>query len=301
MGQPANNIGCSWVDWNLVFGKLLFIFQMPKTGSQTVEASLQDCAVGEQILRCHFLSRQRIAELQGVLGQAGSSAWRQQVEEQICFSKRLSRILRIRNLLRLCKIKIPKLKVITAVREPVSLGLSSIFQNSRYFVPQPDALSAELCNEILQRPRMLSSLEDWFDLELKPVTGVDVFQTPFAYDRGFAIYENSRARVLLYRFEALQQLDGILREFLGQDVPRIVSRNLSQDKAYRPHYDRVKRHIRLPLEFLMRRYQSRLACHFYSPRELAGFVRRWSGGAENRDETPRWPADVMTSPNPDTP
>jgi len=113
-------------------------------------------------------------------------------------------------------------------------------------------------------------------LELKPLTGIDVFQTRFPHHQGFAIYENSRARVLLYRFEALEQLDRILRQFLGREVIRIVSRNLSQDKAYRPHYELVKRHLRLPAEFLMLRYNSRLACHFYSPRELADFVRHWS-------------------------
>jgi putative capsular polysaccharide synthesis protein len=275
--KQSGSGGPSDCGWDLVFGKLLLIFQMPKTGSQTVEASLGNCLLPERILRCHFLSSSRIAELRRLALKSNSpAAWNQDLEGQVRLTAKISVALRIRKLLRLCRINIPKLQIITAVREPIELGLSSIFQNFLYFVQTPEELSLELCSEILQRPRMLTSLEDWFDLELKPLVGLDVYATRFPHDRGFAIYENCCARVLLYRFEALQHLDRMLCEFLGREIPQVVSRNLSQDKAYRQCYDHVKQHLRLPADFLMRHYRSKLASHFYSPRELAGFLRRWS-------------------------
>ncbi|HTL15853.1 MAG TPA: putative capsular polysaccharide synthesis family protein [Patescibacteria group bacterium] len=250
---------------------------MPKTGSQTVEASLEQCSLPHRILRCHFLSARRRAELRQVLRSPNhQSAWKDQLGEQLNLMARISMVLRLRNLLRLCHINLPKLEIITAVREPISLGLSSIFQNHLYFVPRPEELTLELCSEVLQRPKMFTSLDNWFDFELKPLTGIDVYNTPFRFENGCAIYENSRARVLLYRFEDIQNLKGMIAGFLGCCPQSIVAKNLSQAKCYSARYEHARQHLRLPHEFVLRRYMSKLACHFYSPHELAEFVRRWT-------------------------
>src|SRR5438105_10706901 len=37
----------------LLFGRLLLVYQMPKTGSQTVEATLEKCSLPHRILRFH--------------------------------------------------------------------------------------------------------------------------------------------------------------------------------------------------------------------------------------------------------
>src|ERR1051326_1589463 len=118
------------VGWHWVFGKLLLIFQMPKTGSQTVEASLQQCSLPHQIVRCHFLSAHRMVALhRAAWTSSASKTWKRQLHQQLAFTLRVSSAVRLRNLLRSCGIRIPKLEIITAVREPVSLALSSVFQN----------------------------------------------------------------------------------------------------------------------------------------------------------------------------
>ena len=262
--------------WDLVFGKLILIFQMPKTGSQTVEASLHQCSLPHRIVRCHFLSAGRIEELRDVLRRPGApTAWKKQIDEQIKTTIRLSVGLRLRTMLRLCGFSIPKLEIITAVREPIGLALSAIFQNYLYFAPTPQALTLDSCREILQRPKMFTSLDQWFDSELRPLVGIDVYANPFQSELGWRIYENARARVLLYRFEALPQLENILSHFMGCHVPRVVNRNLSNTKDYGPCYQDVQKHLRLPRDFVLRRYLSKLARHFYSPRELANLVQRW--------------------------
>jgi hypothetical protein len=81
---------------------------------------------------------------------------------------------------------------------------------------------------------------------------------------------------LVYHFDALRQLGTMVREFLGCELPGMVNRNLGQEKLYSEHYNSIKKSLRLPAEFVMRRYNSKLANHFFSPQELAGFVRRWS-------------------------
>lgn len=201
--QRADNNGVgrqNGFDYGWVFRRLLLIFQMPKTGSQSVEASLQQCRLPHRIVRCHFLSSARLAELgQTLRGHPGDAPWKHQMRQQVRQSARLILALRLRRLLRSCQINIPKLEIITAVREPIGLGLSSVFQNYLYFVPNPESLTLEKCRECLRRPRLLKSLEEWFERELQPVTGLDVYRVPFPREQGYQVYENARARVLLYK------------------------------------------------------------------------------------------------------
>lgn len=184
MERANSELLCGWYR-ELVFGKLLLVFQMPKTGSQTVEATLQGCSLPHRIVRCHYLSSGQHAQLRrAVLAPGGSEAWKQLAQQQLDVTGRLALAIRIRNLLRLFRFRIPKLEVITAVREPIGLVLSSLFENYLHFVSQPELLTLELCGQELQRPRLWPPLEDWFDLELKAVTGLDVYQSAFPRQRG---------------------------------------------------------------------------------------------------------------------
>jgi hypothetical protein len=264
--------------FDLIFGKLLLIFQMPKTGSQTVEASLRQCSLPHRVIRCHFLSSVRAAELRRTIrnNRDGSTTWKQEARRQISLTAKLSTAIRLRNLLRSCGINIPQLEIVTAVRDPISVCLSSIFQNYLWFVPKPEGLTIELCREVLLRPRMFTSLEDWFDLELRPFAGLDVYDRPFPQDQGYEIYENSQTRILLYRFEALHRLSAMVRDFLGCELPATVNRNLGAHKPYAKQYEHVKENLRLPEQFVRARCSTKLARHFYSPAELAQVALTWT-------------------------
>lgn len=289
--QRADNDGASrqnGFEYGWVFRRLLLIFQMPKTGSQTVEASLQQCRLPDRIARCHFLSSARLAELrQSLRADAAAVPWQQQMRRQLDEASRLRLVLRLRNLLRACQIKIPKLQIITAIREPIGLGLSSVFQNYLYFVPTPDSLTPEKCSEFLRRPRLLKSLEEWFERELQPIVRLDVYRTPFPREQGYQIYENACARVLLYKFEALPRLEEMIQAFMGCRPPSLATRNRGSEKPYGKQYDYAKRHLRLPAEFVRESYGSKMVRHFYSPQELSDLTRRWTEGEAGRDITNR--------------
>ncbi|MGH7972580.1 MAG: putative capsular polysaccharide synthesis family protein [Limisphaerales bacterium] len=265
------------MNYELVSSRLLLIYQMPKTGSQTVEATLRQCALPFQIMRFHFLSQTASELLQEALSsEPAEDSWKESVQRQLAFRGELSNVLKIRRLLRTAFAPIPKLYVITGVRELIGLALSSLFENRRRFAPGDQELTLELCQELLLRPRMFKLLENWFDLELKPATGVDVFKTPFPHEKGYAIYESRSARVLVYRIEALSGLEKMLREFLGCEIPAIVNRNVGVEKAYAAQYDSIKKRLRMPSEFVSKRYDNRMMRHFYSADELEQFRARWT-------------------------
>jgi hypothetical protein len=47
-----------------------------------------------------------------------------------------------------------------------------------FFVAKPEDLTADVCREALLHPKTLPPTHDWFDRELKSLTGIDVLPTP---------------------------------------------------------------------------------------------------------------------------
>jgi hypothetical protein len=265
-------------DWPLLFGKLLLVYQMPKTGSQTVEATLQHCSLPHRILRFHYLSRTMAEEFRrGPASNPAPELWEELMRPQLAFMARTRRLLSARKWLRRCGVPIPKVQIIAAVREPISLALSSVFENHHYFFANLETATLADFVSVLSRARIYR-FQNWFDLELNALTGMRVYQKPFSPRIGYAIYENSFARVLVYRLDALPKLRVMLRDFLGCELPDVIIRNRGEAKEYAELYAWAKANVRLPEEFVARQVNSPMIRHFYSPEERAEFQRRWSVG-----------------------
>src|SRR5262245_49412347 len=102
---------------DLVSGRLLFIYQMPKTGSETVETTLQQCQLPHQIFRFHFLSREFAQRMKNAMQtRQPTEAWKKIVFQQLGFRKKIRQLIRLRKWLCLWPIKGPKLEVIASVR-----------------------------------------------------------------------------------------------------------------------------------------------------------------------------------------
>lgn len=183
--------------------------------------------------------------------------------------------------------------VVTLVRDPVARNVSSFFQDLELmfdFWPAQE-LNARPVDEVAARlvEMFLDAYVEgksplglggdpltWFDAELKPVFGVDVFATPFPLSRGYEIYGGPNSRVLLVRLEDLDRVaKPALREFLGTSAANVMQRNDASDKVYAEVYRRFKRLLKFPSEYLDRLYSSRYCKHFYSQGELASFRSRW--------------------------
>lgn len=183
--------------------------------------------------------------------------------------------------------------VVTLVRDPVRRNVSAFFQNLEPmfdFWPGEE-LKTRSADEVAARLVELfldsyvagnSPVEHdgdpltWFDLELKPVFGVDVFARPFPVAQGYEIYSGPNSRLLLVRLEDLDRVAGrAFAEFLGVDVSNVVQRNEASDKVYADVYRRFTKLLKMPRPYLDRMYSSRYSRHFYTPAELAAFRSRW--------------------------
>lgn len=304
MREVGSSPTCAWVEQSTLFPEvtsnllaassfrrlvrdpLLLIYQMPKVGSQTVEATLRECGLPHRVFRFHFLSKEYAKPLEdGLKAPENTELWKSNVREQLELREVLSRVLRARKWRSLFRPSRAKVHVITAVRDPIGLCLASTFENYFESIRQNGDAALDYCRYVLTSPETLPYVENWFDSELKRFVGLDVYQSRFPMKKGYAIYENRFARVLVYRFETLSALKQMLQDFLGCEVREVLGRNLSETKEYDECYSRAKEQLRFPKEFVSRTCQSKLMRHFYTARERRRFERRWT--EDPPDHVPR--------------
>jgi hypothetical protein len=267
----------------LLFSRFVLIYQMPKIGSQTIEATLRQQGFPYPIRRFHYLSPAISRTVRrGISSARPDPAWKRDAQQQLYWSREVSRSIRLRRIMSSFGFKIPKLEVVTGVRELIGLVLSSTFENYQYFERSIEAMTPDRCRKVLLHPKTFKALRDWFDLELKRFIGIDVFQTPFPKEQGYCVYENRFARVLIYRFDFLSGLPAILQNFLSWDIPALVNSNVGAEKAYAAQYHDARENLRLPKDFVQSLYSDKIMRHFYSETELHRLFQRWTVGPRDR-------------------
>lgn len=179
-------------------------------------------------------------------------------------------------------------KVVSVVREPVAINLSSFFYN---FVPRnPGVNIHELTDEeIVERLKKGESFSsptfhlDWWDIEVEPMTGIDVYEHgEFPISEGSAIYTGERngrrTDILVLRQEDLRNVARLaLSNYYEIDVPELDRVNTAEESAndYADRYNRFKSEASLPEEWVTVQMNSRYAHFFYSEEEREAFTKKW--------------------------
>lgn len=260
----------------------LFVHQMGKVGSTTVVNSLLPYLRHPKrvIHQTHFLSPEGIAFVEG-LEIAGHGDWHRlpaKTKRFLIKSRVLGQVLRHGFLAQDTR------EVITLVREPVATNLSGFFHNADWW---PPALIAQ-CRQRTsgwQEALLAHFLADyphetplrWFDMELKPIFGVDVYATPFSYEQGYQIYRSAQTHLLLLKLETLNTSAAeAFQMFMGIANFQLMKTNRAEDKWYADLYQDFTQNLMLPTTYLDTIYESRYARHFYSTAERTGLRARWS-------------------------
>jgi hypothetical protein len=260
----------------------LIVHCMPKVGSMTIIATLKaiNFGNGAPIYRPHFYSPKGLEYELSVLAD-----WYQgykNIPRKWFRASERNRAVSDRVLKR--DTSGPRWKIITMVREPVVNNISSFFHNHFWWPKEiaqtvardPDAALKQLTQLFFERYPHDQPL-NWFDLEVLPMYGLDVYATSFPTERGYQICATEYADVLLIRLESLKTAGPAgLSEFLGIDNITLVNDNLAEDKWYNDIYRRFMKELVLPEEYLDRAYSSKMARHFYSEAEIEKFRKHWS-------------------------
>jgi hypothetical protein len=261
----------------------ILVYQMGKVGSRTVRESLRRVGLPSRVLHVHFLTDEGIRREE----ELHRRTWRQ--------DGRAAHVWRSQHLRRRLDRPPPagRWHVVTLVRDPIARNLSSFFQTGERELgldfgqhtseEKADAHVEELTRLFLERFGGHEAPLTWFDSELKTVFGIDVYAVPFNHARGYQIYENDAARVLLIRLEDLRTCaPAAFRDFLGLESFTLAETNVAEEKDYGRAYRRFVAGVQLPSAYIARMYDSRYARQFYSEGELDAFRRRWEGDLPRR-------------------
>jgi hypothetical protein len=259
----------------------LFIHQMGKVGSTAIVSSLHACGYPQQakIIQTHFLSPQgrSFVENLEIEGQGGWNNLPARTKNFLVFSRVVGQMLQDGYL------QDHRSNVITLVRDPVATNLSGFFHNYLWWPPdleqQSRARTGDYLSQLNQR-FMHSYPHDvpltWFDLEMKPLFGIDVYAAEFPKESGYKIYHGEHANLLLLKLEKLKDCAReAFNEFLGINDFRLERANEASDKWYADLYQEFKREVSLPESYLDRLYESPYMEHFHTTAEIEALRKKW--------------------------
>jgi len=258
----------------------ILVYQVGKVGSGTVHKSLLAARIPNPVYHIHVLSDGGIEWAEGLYKSATTDTF------QPSGHVRTSRFLRKR----IDREKDIHWRIVTGVREPVRRSLSEFFQTVDWRFPEllddrgnlreDEAyrfLSERLPSFVLNERSI-----NWFDLELKSVFGVDVFETPFDHEKGYSIIEQENVRVLVIRQEDLSRcFTEAMSRFLP-DIPttKMVNANVSSNSRHWKAYKSLMNRLRISEEVAGQIYSSRLVRHFYTDEMIEGFKNHWTRSEE---------------------
>lgn len=251
----------------------VLVHQMGKVGSTTIMDTLGPTPAGDRLFHVHYLSDQ--------LDAVGDLHVRSGIlpEPQHIFDSYALRDALERHPER-------RVKVISLVRDPVARQISDAFQNPEFADRELRDASGQFdaqrvtayLNQRFSDPDFLWGPRHWFDVEIKAVWDIDVYDKPFA-DDGLQIYSSARADLLVYRLEDLDTRRlRALGPFLGFSpfLVREVRGNVREESDDAGVYAKVKSSVRLHRRVLEQVYDHRSCRYFYTPEMIGRMIDRWA-------------------------
>ncbi|MEZ4515541.1 MAG: putative capsular polysaccharide synthesis family protein [Chloroflexota bacterium] len=260
---------------------LLLVHTMGKVGSTSIAASLKTQPIGQDaiIFQPHFISDEGIAFAEK-LAIEGDGPWetlprktRRGFLRNRLLNKELHRM----------RTDGDRCTVISLVRDPVATNLSGLFHNRNWWpasLKNPKTQGTDEWHAALATYFLDSYPHDvpaeWFDMEVKDLYGIDVYETLFDTARGYAIYHNEFADLMVLKLEMLDACaPEAFAEFLEIPDFTLARTNTASVKDYSDLYKEFRRRLVLPESYLDRVYGSKMATHFYSEEEIQKFHDKW--------------------------
>lgn len=250
----------------------VFVYQMGKVGSMSVVTELERRELGRPVIHSHML-----ADLDRIADEACK-----EYPNPLGVLYEVNRGKAIRKWMESAPPDV-KWDVVTMAREPVGRNVSAFFQSIEVLLPNIQArldaheLFADELHDLFVHMFNSDAPEHWFDAQLKPVFGVDVFATPYDFDKGYQIVRSPRANVLAIRMEDLQRSIGFaMHELMGLSGFEARRENTAEQKYYGEIVKMFKR-LPLPESYVDRMYSTPYARHFYTEQEIDTLRRKWLG------------------------
>lgn len=253
---------------------IILVHQMGKVGSTSVVSSLDALDLGRPIYKTHYLNPETVQRL-----------W----AEKVSYSGRPIKPHYLANrylgeLIAEQGTAGKNWKVISLVREPVSGNISRMFQSINDYFPN---FRKGWENGSIDVQDLIDAFFDdfphhdwclnWFDLEMQPVFGIDVYAFPFPMEKGYQVIEEDGVDLLLLKLEDLNNCAAsAFKEFLHIDDFELSGDNVANAKSYQEAYRQFKKTIVFPTDYLDRLLDSKYTRHFYIDQEIEAIKAKWT-------------------------
>lgn len=213
-------------------------------------------------------------------------------------------------------IKGKKIKIVTAVRDPIAQNISFFFQSNTRFCDIPEywkdggdvqtlwdawvshilGNTFQLCGSTEEKGNHIVfeymdyvdkllhnmiAIQNFFEENFEKYNGIDVYKYPFDKLRGYSIIHDGNTEIFIYQLEKLNDIKDDLGKFLGIEDFQLINDNVGVEKWYASAYRQALKELKLSREYFEYCYSSRLARHFYNKENINEFKRRW---IENIDD-----------------
>lgn len=248
----------------------ILVYQNGKVASLTVSQSLWRAGIENAHVHRFFFKKDIVGEL--ILG-----------DEQKEFIKR-SNVFSFQSpeYVKAVKEAMRYKKIITMVREPIAVDLSTVFQwigdgiTDCFFAYQKKQGKTFLQSVSELMVNIQNRMFDWFDEELKELSGIDVYEHPFDREKGYTVISKNGTEVLLLKAEKLSNLTAVIRDFVGNQQFELINENVGENKEYAYLYQEVKKKIQLSKKYVDCYYKNNPRMgHFYSEEEQRAFLSKW--------------------------
>lgn len=188
-----------------------------------------------------------------------------------------------------------KIKIISAVREPIERIISEKWENIKHTYLNNNRCIPEILdknydyfiNDLLLQEKMYgmkfnwikcnySNTADWYKDHIERAFNINVFNYPFDKDKGYSIIEENNISIFIYRLDKLSGLEKEIKEFSGGNSFKLQKSNLAKEKRYALAYKQYLEKVKIKKGFF-----DDLICndgmeHFYTKQEYENYIEKWS-------------------------
>lgn len=248
----------------------ILVYQNGKVASSTIADSLRNAGVGNAHIHRFFFKNDIVGKL--ILG-----------EEETEFIKNSDYfVFQYPQFVKEIKDEMRYKKIITLVREPIAVDLSTVFQwigsgiADFYFAErmQKGKTFSQVVTELMVK--IQNRLFHWFEEELNELCEINIWDYPFDREKGYSIISKNEMEILILKVEKLSQMAEVIGQFLGTSKFQIESMNRGIDKEYFHIYKKLKNNLKLPKEYVDFYYRDNFYMdYFYTPKEQRDFLDKW--------------------------
>lgn len=202
------------------------------------------------------------------------------------------------------KYKYKKLKIVTAVREPLARDYSAFWQSFTNGLER--AYLMPIFNRNIQRmyddftelilngyPAAGEKLEcalpytwrnefEWFNEEIKQYFDIDVYDFPFNKEAGYQVIEKNNVQLFIFKVEKMERIMPALCDFIGCNSLSSQNANKAENKIYHLAYKKFRKEVKLSPNYIDYYYNNNTYVnHFYTVKEQATFRRQWKENIKN--------------------